>query len=138
MSAVQRIRKELNKYRANPSNLWTLNICDNDILTWYIIVRNIPSKNHYGKEYKMRVDFSSDYPFKPPRIVLLSQIKSRFIHNNKICIDILNSNGWSPALTVDSLIQSICSLLSDEDENMRYRPDNDDHMEILAKRFKSI
>jgi ubiquitin-conjugating enzyme E2 D/E len=137
MSAVQRIRKELDKYIRSPSQLWTLNLYDNDILTWYVIIRNIPSKKHYDKEYNIRIDFTSDYPFKPPRFVFLSDIKSRFVHNNTICIDILQDN-WSPVLTIDSIIVSICSLLSDENESTKYLPNNDDHMEILAKRFKAI
>jgi ubiquitin-conjugating enzyme E2 D/E len=135
MLAVKRIKKELDKYKASQPKLWTLYAYDNDILTWYVIIHNIGSISHNGKEYKLRIDFPSTYPLYPPTITMLSEINSKYINNRKISIDLIK-NKWSPALTIDNLITNICKILIDEDDEMISLSDEDDHVEILVKRFK--
>ena len=135
MLAVKRIKKELDKYKANPPKLWILYPYDNDILTWHVIIHNIGSISHSGKEYKIRIDFPSTYPLYPPTITMLSDINSQYINNRKISMDLIK-NKWSPVLTIDNLITNICKILTDEDDEMTSLSDEDDHLEILVKRFK--
>jgi ubiquitin-protein ligase len=66
---------------------------------------------------------------------MLSEINSKYINNRKISIDLIK-NKWSPALTIDNLITNICKILIDEDDEMISLSDEDDHVEILVKRFK--
>ena len=79
-----------------------------------------------GEEFALRIRFLSptqqhaSYPFVPPEVtflVLKEEGKEAPIHphiysNGHICLSILTSTAWSPALTVESVVLSVASLLS--------------------------
>ena len=140
MMAIQRITKELAACHKQPSRLWMAEPENDNMFCWRGVIRNIPNYRHDDMEYKIRIEFPNSYPFKPPKFTFLSDINSRYVHHGNICIDILKK-AWSPALTIDAVINGLCSLLADEHELVykRIRPiDDDAEMESLAKRMKNM
>jgi ubiquitin-protein ligase len=128
MSAIQRVHRELNQLYKNPSILWKASPQDKNILCWDGIIHNIPGSRHSNMEYKIRIEIPQNYPFRPPQIYMMSEIDSKYVYKNKVCMDILSSH-WSPALTIDSVIMGLCSLLSGEEDEQVYR---------LGKRMREV
>uniref|UniRef100_A0A6C0JVB3 UBC core domain-containing protein n=1 Tax=viral metagenome TaxID=1070528 RepID=A0A6C0JVB3_9ZZZZ len=128
MSAIQRVNRELRELHKDPPSLWTAIPHDDNILCWDGVIYNIPGSRHSNKVYKIRIEIPDNYPFQPPRILIIDRINSKYIHNNRVCMDIL-SICWSPALTIDSVITGLCSLLSGEE---------DEQVTMLGKRMRQV
>ena len=68
---------------------------------------------YQGGVFFLNVQFPTDYPFKPPKLLFTTRIYHPNINSNgSICLDILKDQ-WSPALTISKILLSISSLLTD-------------------------
>ena len=81
-----------------------------DLFKWQAKIMR-PSESPYeGGLFYLNIEFSPDYPFKPPKLNYTTKIYHPSINSNgSICLDILRSQ-WSPALTISKVLLSICSL----------------------------
>lgn len=84
-----------------------------DMTHWAGYIDGPPQTPYAGGRFYLTIDFSSDYPFKPPQIQFTTLIYHPNISTKgEICLDILHSQ-WSPAMSIRVLLVSLCSLLTD-------------------------
>ncbi|NXN36988.1 UBE2B enzyme, partial [Rhinoptilus africanus] len=71
----------------------------------------------YSGTFKLVIEFSEEYPNKPPTVRFLSKMFHPNVYaDGSICLDILQ-NRWSPTYDVSSILTSIQSLLDEPNPN---------------------
>lgn len=84
---------------------------------WDAMIIGPTGTPYAGGVFKLEIHFPTDYPFKPPKLTMLTKIYHPNISpSGAICLDILKNN-WSPALTISKVLLSLCSLFSDANPN---------------------
>ena len=107
----------------------------NDNLTlWEGTLMGPDDSPYEGGVFKLEIRFPDKYPFEAPRVRFLTPIfHCNISKNGNICLDILKKE-WSPVLTMDKLLLSILSLLTDANPNDPLTPDIADvYIEDRAK-----
>ncbi|XP_033243586.1 ubiquitin-conjugating enzyme E2 D4-like [Drosophila miranda] len=107
-----RIRKELAKMLSKPTEGCTVELVDGSIYTWSAVILGPSNTPYEGGHFSLEIRFPLSYPFKPPMLTFRTKVYHCNIDNGNICVDILSS-AWSPSLTVEKILLSIQSLLSD-------------------------
>lgn len=86
---------------------------ENDISEWKGYLHGPKDSPYFGGKFELRIKFGASFPFQAPSI----SFNCKMYHPNidtsgKICVDILNST-WVPAMTLDKILLSLSSLLTD-------------------------
>ena len=113
----RRIKKELDELNlCQPTNCSAGPVGD-DLYKWQATIMGPEGSPYHGGIFFLKIEFPTDYPFKPPRINFSTPIYHCNINSNgSICLDILKDQ-WSPALTISKVLLSICSLMDDPNPN---------------------
>ena len=86
---------------------------DNNVMAWQAVIFGPDDTAWEGGTFKLLLEFTEEYPNKPPAVKFLSKIFHPNVYGDgKICLDILQ-NQWSPIYDIAAILTSIQSLLSD-------------------------
>ena len=110
-----RLERELAQLQSTPLLNCMAQPTNPDVITapWTGTILGPADTVYAGGLFKLLINFPVTYPFKPPNIVFQTKIYHPNIDSSgNICLDILKSE-WSPVLTIQKTLLSICSLLSD-------------------------
>ncbi|KAL0395652.1 UNVERIFIED_CONTAM: Ubiquitin-conjugating enzyme E2 2 [Sesamum calycinum] len=90
---------------------------DNNIMLWNAVIFGPDDTPWDGGTFKLTLQFTEDYPNKPPTVRFISRMFHPNIYaDGSICLDILQ-NQWSPIYDVAAILTSIQSLLCDPNPN---------------------
>jgi ubiquitin-conjugating enzyme E2 D/E len=112
--ALRRIQKEYKDLQKDcPANTAIAPISEDDMFKWQATIMGPDETPYSGGLFFLRIKLPEEYPFKPPIVQFATKIYHPNINaNGGVWIDILQHN-WTPALTIDKVVLSVCSLLSD-------------------------
>lgn len=112
MAALKRLAKELQYISKDPPiNISASPMSNGNLFHWQATILGPVDTPYEGGVFKVDLNFPNEYPFRPPKIRFLNKIYHPNINlNGEICLDILRDR-WSAALTVRTVLLSICSLL---------------------------
>lgn len=149
MSAQAHIQKELRDLLRHSVGGFTIEA--EDLMKWTIYFLGPPDSLYEGGCYRATLKFPQDYPYSPPRFT----INSSFWHPNvyygddksgDVCISILHAPGvdeqnsietasmrWTPIQSIEKVLISIVSLLSDPDSSDAGAPANVDALVQFRK-----
>jgi len=116
-TAKRRLIRDFKKLKTDPPQGVTGAPCDNDIMLWNAVIFGPDETCWEGGTFRLRLQFSEDYPNKPPKVTFMTKMFHPNIYNDgSICLDILQ-NQWSPIYDVSAVLTSIQSLLTDPNPN---------------------
>ncbi|KAF0047522.1 hypothetical protein F2P81_001155 [Scophthalmus maximus] len=99
-TSAKRIQKELAEITLDPPPNCSAGPKGDNIYEWRSTILGPPGSVYEGGVFFLDIAFSSDYPFKPPKVTFRTRIYHCNINSQGvICLDILKDN-WSPALTI--------------------------------------
>ena len=137
MAALIRLRRELENLTKDPPPNCTACPCGDNLFHWTAQIYGPTETPYAGGIFKLDILFPSEYPFKPPKINFTNKVYHPNINDvGSICLDILKDN-WSPALTLEQILISICSLLNDPNPDDPLSPDIANEYKNNYEKFKN-
>ncbi|EKX48035.1 ubiquitin-conjugating enzyme Ubc14 [Guillardia theta CCMP2712] len=128
LRSSQILRMQLRELQENPSELFSAGLVDDsNMLEWNICISGPPDSLYEGGIFSARLSFPENYPDKPPSMKFLTPIWHPNVYSNgDVCISILHAPGedatnpqelasmrWNPVHTVETIVLSVISMLSD-------------------------
>eukprot|EP01115_Flamella_aegyptia_P003329 TRINITY_DN15604_c0_g1_i1.p1 TRINITY_DN15604_c0_g1~~TRINITY_DN15604_c0_g1_i1.p1 ORF type:complete len:248 (-),score=77.68 TRINITY_DN15604_c0_g1_i1:35-703(-) len=124
--ATARLQKELKDLMKNPVEGFKVELADeSNLFEWSVYIAGPPDTDFQGGIFKAVMLFPEDYPNSPPKMKFLSDIWHPNVYpDGTVCISILHTPDplnpeekaeecWRPIQTVESILVSVCSMLSD-------------------------
>ncbi|CAF4026345.1 unnamed protein product [Adineta steineri] len=115
MALLRCLTKQLKEMEKDPPPLCQAQPLDSskDMFNWTATIHGPQGTPFQDGIFHLAIRFPTDFPFKPPRIRFTTRVYHPNISSQgDICLDILQDK-WSPALTIRTVLLSICSLLTD-------------------------
>lgn len=116
-SALRRIQKEFKDMQERKSAYVYAEPTSDDMFLWHFTIRGTINSDYEGGLYHGLIELPSQYPFKPPKIMLLTP-SGRFEVKKDICMSFTDYHpeSWQPAWTISNILHGIVSYMPvDED-----------------------
>jgi ubiquitin-conjugating enzyme E2 J2 len=109
--AVQRLQKELRLLAKDPLPSIIARPDTKNILVWHYVLEGDASSEYAGGTYHGKITFPSQYPFRPPAIVMVTP-SGRFQSNTRLCLSMsdYHPESWNPSWSVASILTGLQSF----------------------------
>ncbi|KAJ8327992.1 hypothetical protein BDV3_005312 [Batrachochytrium dendrobatidis] len=112
--AYKRLTKEFMLIQASPTPFIVAKPLDNNILEWHYILTGPPNSLYEG-QYHGKLNFPSDYPYKPPSIKMMTP-NGRFQTDFRLCLTMsdYHPGSWNPAWSVSTILTGLLSFMLED------------------------
>ncbi|KAJ3223817.1 hypothetical protein HK099_000647 [Clydaea vesicula] len=131
MSSQRRIQKELVDFNKSPITGIEITPEENNLYKWKVTLTAPNNSLYKGAVFKVNVEFSTDFPFKPPKVVFGTKIYHPNVDDDgSICVGILKNEMWKPSTKITEVFYALLDLL----EN----PNPDDPLQTsIAEQYRN-
>lgn len=109
-----RLQREHRSLLREPVDNVTATPLPSNLLEWHFVIEGAKGTDFEGGFYHGKVLFTTEYPFRPPSIILLTP-NGRFSTNLKICMSMTDYHPetWNPVWSVGTILTGLLSFLHD-------------------------
>lgn len=110
-----------------------------NILDWYFLVHGPEATPYAGGRYMGRLQFPTDYPFKAPKVMMLSP-SGRFATDTAICMSntSFHPEEWNPMWEIRTIIAGLVSFMAVDEVGLGGVTESTAQREKLAKESASF
>lgn len=111
-TASSRLRQDYLRIKKDPVPFITAEPLPSNILEWHYVIKG-PEKSPYeGGFYHGKLVFPRDFPFKPPKIIMMTP-NGRFKTHTRLCLSIsdFHPDTWNPAWSVSTILTGLLSFM---------------------------
>lgn len=120
---LRRLTHEVGEMKSNPPSNCSAGPVADDLRKWEGTIIGPKGSPFENGVFNLKIGFPSNYPFAPPDVRFDTPVYHPNINKSgAICLDILKDQ-WSPALSISTVLLSICSLLTDPNPNDPLEPE---------------
>ncbi|KAF8562395.1 hypothetical protein P879_08772 [Paragonimus westermani] len=111
IAAVKRLLKEAQEL-SEPTELYHAQPLEDNLFEWHFTIRGPEDTEFSGGLYHGRILLPSEYPMRPPNIVLLTP-NGRFETHRKICLSIsgYHPESWRPSWSIRTALLAIIGFM---------------------------
>ena len=111
MARRKRIAKELSDLTQNP-----LDLCDvsesESFEKWHVLITGPKESCYSNGLFKLSIDFNKDYPIKPPKVTMMTQIFHLNINDKgRICLDKLTDKWDKEHNKIKDILEDLLDIL---------------------------
>ncbi|KAJ3248192.1 hypothetical protein HDU78_001592 [Chytriomyces hyalinus] len=113
--ASKRLQKELGELTNTPSDDFVTGpVSDSDLLNWEAKLVGPTNSPYQGGKFTVALVFTSDYPFKPPKVKFVTKIYHPNVdEDGSICIGVLKPDVWKPSNKIADILNSLVLVLAE-------------------------
>jgi len=136
--SIKRILSELKEFQKDPSTEYTAHHLEDNLFEWHFTIRGPRGTEFEGGIYHGRILLPSEYPLKPPHIILLTP-NGRFQTNKKICLSVSahHPETWQPSWSIRTVLIALISFMPTPGEgaigSLDYKPDERKRLAAISK-----
>ena len=132
-TAVKRLRQDYLRIQRDPVPYVEAAPLPSNILEWHYVVKGPEETPYFGGFYHGKLVFPKDYPFRPPRIIMITP-NGRFQTNTRLCLSIsdFRPDTWNPAWSVATILTGLLSFMVEKTATLGSIETNIDQKRHLA------
>ncbi|KAK9822398.1 hypothetical protein WJX74_000670 [Apatococcus lobatus] len=112
--SINRLQKEYKALLKEPVPNIKAHPSTSSILVWHYVLEGPQGSEYEGGLYWGKIEFPSDYPYKPPAISMFTP-SGRFKTNTQLCMSMTNYHpeSWNPMWSVGTILNGLLSFMQE-------------------------
>jgi len=113
--STRRLKREFRDLERDPSSDFAAYPLKDNLFEWHFTLKGAVDTEFEGGLYHGKIVFPSDYPFKPPNIIMLTP-SGRFEIGKKICLSMtgFHPEQWQPSWNIRTICKALISMFEEK------------------------